>query len=1250
MDEARSKKERLEAVEGRCEALRSQRERLSRSSRASSDTMRDILSGIEERLNAAEAEKAELLEERTDQNMSDRGTTTRESVEEMYSDMMRARGDCDKVDEVQDEHKEAKDIGEDQEASMDPSRDFTADKNLLRNNQILRRSSSPPSLSLSLLKNKRLSSSQQSQDDRMKLAFLTGGRSLGLRGNSSTFSQGSESIRASSSMGDDLTDGQGNQLADVRRHSQWQERPTGVQEESKQGQKKSKMGLGNGTRYQTSDFLTESGPVVKNSQVEAAARAGTAAAVAAEAKAEIAFRKRQLEEEEHARQRQREFDEAQRNVERDKRLEAEKLLRVEAAALKAALENEKKRSRAAEVAAAEASEALKAALAQEKDKRIATEKKAEEERRRADAAVAAAAAAARESAEKERDMWNSLPNKPSGSHDPSYHHVSSNAFNIFCRHSDSDQEGTYSKKEEREHDSDHHSKKKEEDRYNGHETHCTYPYHEMKLGEFDILKVHVPKEAKAGDVIEFPVKTHGMHAQAKVPPNGSHLWHHGRVIAIHVPKSDANAPQQLKKPEPDTSVEKRNHGPTGDQLEKEIDPERQELEEWYTSASLLEDRAEELRKRELVLLAQEPEPQHDSNLPDPSIDEVSGEIDRVRREAAMLYERCVERDSDYCGGNAAYNLGGIYQDLGQDDQAAVLYEKAIRSASAVMEQRRGESHKTNSADADSAMDYGCLPSAHYNLGILHDSAGRFSEAIKAYETALIFVSEWPEARHNLMLARKELFASHTKGKKEKGPSPRGVDTRVEETTKLRRQVSFAPSTDSSWAAESTSSSSEEEEVASLSSLGPGPLPTTRAKDTTELFGQPFNNEDVEDSIRTGSSDSEENLSEGDEAEATRNHRKQRYSGDYCSHQASLQHQSRKEGHVEETVSDSGDSSDSEDFTATWARDDSDDKARVGNYVAPQRRIFFDAPGMIPTTAARGDRRDSTWPRSGASMDEHRDSSSLEVAKEEAQRSREWMLASNRSRNGEDERREEPFIDRIPVVAQAVPLDPVYEGTEHEEGEGGSDHRSSFYQSRQRGTGSRTSLPARDEERTGAAERRISTSSSSGRFPTTSALPGRRPTIGGNLKKKNRLANPRKEQTMKMLPALLKQREDVEAGLQFIGSGASLGRIDTDNYYDNHGGYDDQLPEERNWSALRGGAEHLGHTKRTSVSALSDRSNEGTRQHRMSKRMSYREFGQIPRKSYEFEGSDFKHAALDTPGYVRYGPVRQSVPRQSCGVS
>ena len=138
--------------------------------------------------------------------------------------------------------------------------------------------------------------------------------------------------------------------------------------------------------------------------------------------------------------------------------------------------------------------------------------------------------------------------------------------------------------------------------------------------------------------------------------------------------------------------------------------------------------------------------------------------------------------------------------------------------------------------------------------------------------------------------------------------------------------------------------------------------------------------------------------------------------------------------------------------------------------------------------------------------------------------------------------------------------------------------------------------------------------------------------------------------MKMLPALLKQREDVEAGLQFIASGASLGRIDTDNYYDNHGGYDDQLPEERNWSALRGGAEHLGHTKRTSVSALSDRSNEGTRQHRMSKRMSYREFGQIPRKSYEFEGSDFKHAALDTPGYVRYGPVRQSVPRQSCGVS
>ena len=75
MDEARSKKERLEAVEGRCEALRSQRERLSRSSRASSDTMRDILSGIEERLNAAEAEKAELLEERTDQNMSDRAVS-----------------------------------------------------------------------------------------------------------------------------------------------------------------------------------------------------------------------------------------------------------------------------------------------------------------------------------------------------------------------------------------------------------------------------------------------------------------------------------------------------------------------------------------------------------------------------------------------------------------------------------------------------------------------------------------------------------------------------------------------------------------------------------------------------------------------------------------------------------------------------------------------------------------------------------------------------------------------------------------------------------------------------------------------------------------------------------------------------------------------------------------------------------------------------------------------------------------------
>lgn len=100
-------------------------------------------------------------------------------------------------------------------------------------------------------------------------------------------------------------------------------------------------------------------------------------------------------------------------------------------------------------------------------------------------------------------------------------------------------------------------------------------------------------------------------------------------------------------------------------------------------------------------------------------------FDRIK--AQELFTKVITLKPDFF--NAFYNLGRIHQLAGRSAEAEQMYQQVLKL-------------------------YPRHVQAHNNLGLIYRTRGQFAEAREAFETALRLDPEYPQARHNLALGER----------------------------------------------------------------------------------------------------------------------------------------------------------------------------------------------------------------------------------------------------------------------------------------------------------------------------------------------------------------------------------------------------------------------------------------------------------------------------------------------------------------
>lgn len=151
-------------------------------------------------------------------------------------------------------------------------------------------------------------------------------------------------------------------------------------------------------------------------------------------------------------------------------------------------------------------------------------------------------------------------------------------------------------------------------------------------------------------------------------------------------------------------------------------PQNSEIDHWLDRAIALHQRNRTAEARPLYEKVLKARPS------DPDANHLLGLIDQSDGNLKLALERITKaRALDPKNAVLLNNLGGLYRDLGQTDEAIKAFEAGL------------------------AVD-GRVPALHNNLGVAYQQAGRHEEAIASFEKALVRNPNYAEAHNNLGLS------------------------------------------------------------------------------------------------------------------------------------------------------------------------------------------------------------------------------------------------------------------------------------------------------------------------------------------------------------------------------------------------------------------------------------------------------------------------------------------------------------------